>query len=76
MEPGGGVVGVALGRVGWVVLGALEGLGAENDLEPRLPKERPRPNRASASDANSQPPNTMKVKIIRKPFSHGFLSIL
>ncbi|MFH1596020.1 MAG: hypothetical protein ABIG94_06600 [Pseudomonadota bacterium] len=64
-----GRLGVTPGA-GWVGRGALEVVGGDADLEPRLPvEERPPPARAQASACIAPALKNKRAKRISKPFS-------
>jgi hypothetical protein len=74
VAPGGGVD----GRVGLTVddgavgRGAVKGVGADMDREPRLPEERPPPARAQASSWKAQTDRNNRAKRVKIPFVQVF----
>jgi len=57
---------------GVVGRGAVNGLGAVMDREPRLPKEPPRPARAQASNWKAQTDRNNRAKRVKIPFVQVF----
>jgi hypothetical protein len=60
------------GVVGRGVVGAVKGLGAVIDREPRLPEERPPPARAQASNWKAQTDRNNRAKRVKIPFVQVF----
>jgi hypothetical protein len=71
VAPGGGVAGRDPGD-GAVGRGAVRGVGAVMDREPRLPEERPPPARAQASSWKAQANRNNRAKRVKIPFVQVF----